>query len=165
MKKIIELSELQQPATKGDILLCASKEDLVTLATKDDLNSLGTELRDEAQAMRRELKGEIGTVKKDVTILKNDVRVLRKDVGALRQTVDHHTEMLEFMRENMVTRDELYVIMRQSFTEFKNEMLTSIDAIVTRVNTQELEHYALRSSHLRLETTVGDHLKYHETIR
>ena len=86
-----------------------------------------------------ELKSDVGTLKKDVSWLKTDVGGLHKDSDRLLIKI---INMDEFMRESMVTKEELAVT--------KDEMFTHIDGFIKLHDTMSTEIVALQSKTDRL---------------
>ncbi|MBN1349661.1 hypothetical protein JXJ21_09645 [candidate division KSB1 bacterium] len=104
-----------------DQKLRETKEELLQrLASKEELAELKEELTGQKNSTSRletemsEMKKDVSVLKKDVSVLKKDVSVLKKDMAKQKKDLANLTTIVinnrEYMRENMVTRKEMYEI-------------------------------------------------------
>ena len=99
---------IEQLATKNDLLALPTKDDLLEFATKNDLLALPT-------------KDDITLVKKDVDMVRND---LGKDIDTVRNEVEMLRKDVEMVETRLDTKiDRLDSKVDAGFKEIRSEMV------------------------------------------
>lgn len=108
------------------------------------------------------LKQDVGVLKQDVAGLKQDVGVLKQDVGELKQDVGSlkqnlaglrrdHDEFVEFVKENVVTKDEF----ARELIKVKTEIMTHVDGLAAHNQRFDQELLMMRNRQDRLEEQMA----------
>ncbi|MFH1405160.1 MAG: hypothetical protein ABIH21_03635 [Patescibacteria group bacterium] len=63
-------------------------------------------------------------------------------------------EIMDFLKEKMVTKDEMRVYVKDEITNAKDEIITTVDRFAKLHETLDLELVALRSKYDRLEGRI-----------
>ena len=124
--------------------------------TRSDVKELRVEMT-ETRADVKELRTEVTEMNVQLQETRSDVRELRTemtetraDVKELRTESRETREVVDFLKDHMVSRDELDA----KLTDFKAEIISHIDGFIVMHQKLEAEVMALRAKTDRLESYI-----------
>ena len=119
-------------------------------ATKADIAKLETGLRKDMVAMETGVRKDMAT-KKDLNEVKQDVSALKTDMGSVKQSIGKlavqtlkNTEDIEWIKENMVTKND------------HNKVMTALDEVLRIVKKTDIEQTAVNARLERVEREKAD---------